>query len=233
MSFLAYQFISETLEIAVTVNVILPNGYKVGDGTKTLYLLHGLSDDHSCWCRYTSIERYAREKNIAVVMPAVNRSFYLNCELGNYWTYVSEELPRVIRDTFGLSDKREDNFVAGLSMGGYGAMRHALLLPERYFAAGSFSGAFNVEEFMGDSSLVNTENDVKYMLKKRFNERAELPRLYQHIGRNDSLYDVNQRFRDLLKDLRIPVKYVEDNGDHSWKYWDEQVKCFIDWALDE
>jgi len=232
MSFLTYQFISDTLGLAVTANVILPNGYKAGDGTKTLYLLHGLSDDHTAWCRYTSIERYAREKNIAVVMPAADRSFYMNGPRGDYWTYISEELPRVIRNTFGLSDKREDNFVAGLSMGGYGAMRHALLLPDRYFAAGSFSGAFCVEYFMG-KDVKNTNDDVMYLLKKNFRNGVKLPRLYQHIGKKDSLYDVNQRFRDLLKDLRIPSKYVEDEGDHSWKYWDEQVKCFIDWALSE
>ena len=232
MSFLTYQFISDTLGLAVTANVILPNGYKAGDGTKTLYLLHGLSDDHTAWCRYTSIERYAREKNIAVVMPAADRSFYMNGPRGDYWTYISEELPRVIRNTFSLSDKCEDNFVAGLSMGGYGAMRHALLLPDRYFAVGSFSGAFCVDYFMG-KDVKNTNDDVMYLLKKNFRNGVKLPRLYQHIGKKDSLYDVNQRFRDLLKDLRIPSKYVEDEGDHSWKYWDEQVKCFIDWALSE
>ena len=115
-------------------------------------------------------------------------------------------------------------------------MRHALLLPDRYFAVGSFSGAldadmFSGHEMLGGRKFKNTDDDLLYLLKKSFSEGIELPRLYQHVGTQDFLYDANQRFRDLLKDLRIPSTYVEDDGGHSWKNWDEQVKNFIEWAL--
>ena len=126
MAFLELHYHSDALRIGVTVNVILPEKAKTligmnadgADTYKTLYLFHGLSDDHSIWMRRTSIERYAADYGIAVVMPSVNRSWYTDTVYGaKYFTFVTEELPRVCRSYFrGMSDKREDNMVAGLSM---------------------------------------------------------------------------------------------------------------------
>ncbi len=110
-----------------------------------LYLLHGMSDDHTAWLRYTSIERYAARHGLAVVMPAVGRSFYANEAHGHpYWDFLSEELPAVVGRFLRVSDRREDTFVAGLSMGGYGAFKWALRQPERFAAAASLSGALDV-----------------------------------------------------------------------------------------
>ena len=128
MAFMEFHYYSKALDKAVTVNVILPERAKadpaagIPDGSyKTVYLFHGLSSDYSAWMRRTNIERYASEYNIAVVMPDVARSWYSNTQYGaNYFTFVSEELPAVCRGYFkDMSDKREDNYVAGLSMGGY------------------------------------------------------------------------------------------------------------------
>src|SRR5690606_35149889 len=110
-----------------------------------LYLLHGLSDDDTIWLRRTSIERYVAGLGLAVVMPNVHRSFYADMAYGGqYWTFLTEELPRVAGDFFPLSDAREDNYVAGLSMGGYGAFKWALSYPERFAAAGSLSGVLDL-----------------------------------------------------------------------------------------
>ena len=157
MAFLQIQFFSDVLNVASTVNVIMPeanqgigvetskNRAKNRELPKVLYLLHGYSDDHTIWMRRTSVERYAAAHNLTVVMPAVNHSFYCNEVHGErYWDYVSEELPATIQRFLRVSDKPEDTFVAGLSMGGYGAMRLALTYPERYAAAGSFSGAVDI-----------------------------------------------------------------------------------------
>ena len=146
MARLHTQFRSDALQIAVSVDVILPQEACLkGRKPPVLYLLHGLSDDHSIWLRRTSIERYADVLGLAVVMPAVNRSFYADTAYGaQYWTFVSEELPRVMHGFFPLSDKRADTFVAGLSMGGYGAFKLALTLPDRFAAAASLSGALDV-----------------------------------------------------------------------------------------
>ena len=110
-----------------------------------LYLLHGLSDDDTIWLRRTSIERYVAPLGLAVVMPQVHRSFYTDEAHGNrYWTFLSEELPELVHHFFRLSRRREDTFVAGLSMGGYGALKWALREPERFAAAASMSAAADV-----------------------------------------------------------------------------------------
>ncbi|MDF2721332.1 MAG: esterase, partial [Paenibacillus sp.] len=139
MAFIQCNFASSSLGVGATMNVLLPDpkpGQPADRKYPTLFLLHGLSDDHTSWMRWTSIERYVRDKGLAVVMPAVNRSFYSNMVNGYaYWTFISEELPNAARSLFPLSHEREDTFVAGLSMGGYGAFKLALRCPEKFAAA--------------------------------------------------------------------------------------------------
>lgn len=105
-----------------------------------IYLFHGLTDNCTGWTRYTSVERYARDHSAAVIMPEVQRSYYTDMAYGmKYFTYVHDELPRLCRHMFGLSDKRELNYVMGLSMGGCGALKCALTTPERYAGCAAFS----------------------------------------------------------------------------------------------
>ena len=154
MAHLRCDFFSETLALSTSMTVILPQatstqiGMTGQAGTEpppVLYLLHGLSDDHTIWLRRTSIERYVAPLGLAVVMPQVHRSFYVDEVYGGrYWTFLSEELPAVVASFFRVSTRPEDTFVAGLSMGGYGALRWALKQPMRLGAAVSLSGAVNV-----------------------------------------------------------------------------------------
>src|SRR5690349_7712720 len=122
-------FFSEVLTLQSTMYVLLPQRTldeiknKRKPTYRTLYLLHGHSDDHTAWQRWTSIERYVEGLNLVLVMPAVNLSFYTDMAHGSkYWQFISDEVPAVARELYSLSFKREDNFVAGLSMGGYGAL---------------------------------------------------------------------------------------------------------------
>jgi len=136
MSFINVNFMSHVLGMGCAANVILPQSPPeniLKKPFKTLYLLHGLSDDHTAWARYTSIERYAAEYGITVVMPCVHRSFYSDSKYGRYFEFVSEELISIMEEMFPLSNKREDRYAAGLSMGGYGAMKLGLRCPERVF----------------------------------------------------------------------------------------------------
>ena len=128
-----------------TTTQIGMTGRTVDGDPPVLYLLHGLSDDDTIWLRRTSIERYVAPLGLAVVMPQVHRSFYTDEAYGGrYWTFLSEELPALVGSLFRVSSRREDTFVAGLSMGGYGALKWALRQPERFAAAASLSGAVHV-----------------------------------------------------------------------------------------
>jgi S-formylglutathione hydrolase FrmB len=249
-------FMSETLGLRCSMNVILPQrtlkqarrGGKPAH--RTLFLLHGHSDDHTAWQRWTSIERYAETYHLAVVMPAVHLSFYTDMvHGGKYWQFISEEVPAVARDLFPLSNARADNFVAGLSMGGYGAFKLALTHPNRFAAAASLSGALDINEVVkpvprdpaneiwqaemrnifGDLDKVpGSEHDLFVLAEKVARGRTK-PRLYQCCGTEDFLYQDNLRFRDHVHSLPLKFTYEEGPGEHVWEYWDRMIQKVLAW----
>jgi len=159
MIFMQCHFSSDMIGNKTSINVLLPRRRTL-EKLPTLYLLHGYSDDHTVWMRHTSIERYAEMYQIAVIMPDVQRSFYCdirNQQRGRYWQYVNNELIDLTRRMFPLSDKREDTYVAGLSMGGFGAFKLALNCPETFTAAASLSGALDVELMLERESMDRNE----------------------------------------------------------------------------
>ena len=236
-------FSSATLGLACSADVILPDNRK--DPSRplaTLWLLHGLSDDHTIWQRRTSIERYAAAYRLAVVMPAVDRSWYADMQHGlKYWTHLSQELPELMRQYFPLSARREDNFAAGLSMGGYGAFKLALNLPERYAAAASLSGALDlasiwasgerkeVLRLIGDQSPKGTGNDLLHAATELVRSGKPQPRLFQWCGTDDFLYADNRNFRAHTRKIGLPVDYSEGPGGHTWDKWDEQIQKALVW----
>ena len=162
MAFLQIQFFSAALNVASTVNVILPEANQgIGMGAskderlpKVLYLLHGYSDDHSIWMRRTSVERYAANHNLAVIMPAVNHSFYCNEVYGEkYWDYVAEELPATMHRFLRLSDRPEDTYVAGLSMGGFGAILNGMRFSETFGSVISMSAALITDDVISGAII--------------------------------------------------------------------------------
>ena len=249
-------FMSETLGLLSSMYVLLPQR-KLADSQKkqkkfrTLYLLHGHSDDHTAWQRFTSIERYAEGLNLAVVMPAVHLSFYNDMAHGlKYWQFISEEVPAVVRDLFPLSSERKDNFVAGLSMGGYGAFKMALTHPERYAAAASLSGALDIRAVtsprsdrnnriwlaemrtvFGDLSKVPGSKHDLMTLAKKVSKAPVKPRLYQCCGTEDHLYDDNIRFRDAVHNLPLDLTYEQGPGEHNWAYWDRMIQNVLAWMF--
>ena len=262
MAFINCNFYSQTLGVASSMNVIIPqpifnqeskDAYKKTEGYPVLYLLHGLSDDHTIWQRRTSIERYVDPLNIVVVMPAVNRSFYTDMAYGQkYWTFVSEELPFIVKSYFHVSDRRENTFVAGLSMGGYGAFKLALSHPDRFAAAASLSGVMDIAVmlrewnkeyeknsnnkdrisegkliFGNNADISGTENDLFYLAEKAAKAKGAKPRLYQCCGTEDFLYECNTKFRDYCKKLKLDLTYEEESGIHEWGYWDKKIQSAL------
>jgi len=249
-------FFSETVGLLSSVYVLLPQRplaeaqKKPRKKLRTLYLLHGHSDDHTAWQRFTSIERYAEGFNLVVVMPAVHLSFYNDMAYGGkYWQFIGEEVPALVRDMFPLSSKREDNFVAGLSMGGYGAFKLALTHPDRYAAAASLSGAVDISEVVrvkkedplnkawieemrtvfGDLSKVPGSKHDLFTLAKKVSKSPVKPRLYQCCGTEDDLYPDNVRFRDAARKLPLDLTYEEGPGEHNWAYWDKMIQNLLGW----
>ena len=201
MALLHCNFYSEVLEISCSMEVILPQktSTQIGLQNKSfsssppvLYLLHGLTDDHTIWQRRTSIERYVAPLGLAVIMPAVGRSFYTNMVNGPaYWDFISQELPQIVHQFFNLSSQPEDTFVAGLSMGGYGALKLAFTFPERFAAAASLSGVMDIYQLIknqpqrekefhnifGDiEAIPSSQNDLFYLATKCVKEERKLPK---------------------------------------------------------
>lgn len=252
MALFHVNFFSNVLGLSVAMDVILPQpapGTQRGEQQlPVLWLLHGLSDDHTIWQRRTSIERYVEPLNLAVVMPAVDRSFYTDMAQGNrYWSYISEELPALARSFFPLSARREDNFVAGLSMGGYGAFKLALHHPTRYAAAASLSGALGnfaentaanedplwvaeLGRVFGDlSKFEGSPNDIYTLATRTARLRTIPPRLFQCCGTEDFLYADNLRFKAHAAALGLPLTYEDGPGDHVWAYWDTMIQRVLAW----
>ena len=251
MALLTCDFFSEALEVGTSMTVVLPQqtSEQIGVAAATddgpppvLYLLHGLSDDHTAWLRYTSIERYATARGLAVVMPAVHRSFYANEVHGHrYWDFVSEELPAVVQSFLRVSDRPEDTFVAGLSMGGYGALKLALTHPTRYAAAASLSGVVDVRAIgrrPERAELVErvfaggfADGDDLFTLLEAA-DPATLPRLYLACGaQEDRLLEPNERFAARAQERGADVTVDVRPGVHEWGLWDDVIRDVIPWLL--
>jgi putative tributyrin esterase len=253
MALIRCNFFSEALELATSMTVLLPQPGAAQVGVEgrssdapppVLYLLHGLTDDDTAWTRYTSIERYAAARGLAVVTPQVHRSFYADEAYGmKFWTFLSDELPAITESFFRISSRREDTFVAGLSMGGYGALKWALRRPDRFAAAATLSGALDaayVQEsdlrphmreltarvFAG-RTVKGSDDDLLHLLATA--DRDRLPRLMLRCGTEDHLLAQNERFVAACAAAGIPLDAGFGPGAHDWAYWDVQIQAVLEW----
>ncbi len=251
MAFLEVNFFSDALGMCMSMNVILPvteeerrvpNGVKKGERYPTLYLLHGMSDDHTTWARMTSLERYASQKKIAIVMPTTYLGWYTDMRYGYaYRTFVGEELPKICRAFFpGMSHKREDTYLAGNSMGGYGSLAIALTYPETFSLAAPLSGAFDPREiyregdnYFGDifgslAEFDGSKNDLYHLAARVRREGMPLPYVYMACGTSDLLLHENRRMKAHLEALGYDLTYREGEGGHDWQYWDSEIEILLD-----
>lgn len=142
MAWLSVDFDSKALRMPCSLDILMPQGH---GNYKTVFLLHGAGGDRTTWLLKTRISDYASQRNLAVIMPSGNNSFYVNNVNGkNYEDFISEELPALTKTWFSLSDRKEDRLIAGMSMGGYGAFVNAMHHPDVFGYAASFSGVLDI-----------------------------------------------------------------------------------------
>jgi len=238
MALCELRYYSDALGKQAAANVILPDTGGAGP-FPVLYLLHGLSDDYTIWLRRTSVERYVQNMPLIVVMPDGGRGFYSDAEQGYaYKKALAEELVDRIDRTFPTRAERSGRAVAGLSMGGYGALRFALDYPDRFCAAVSLSGAlewghgktrwdgrpFEAEwrRIFGDDPA-GGPCDL-YALAEQTKAAGALPALRVDCGVDDFLIEPNRAFHAHLNALGVPHEYDEFAGKHDWEYWDDHIK---------
>lgn len=266
MAVLQVDFVSQCLMRTVTIKVVLPvdkiakmNGEMpyTPEKFKTLYLLHGMLGNHSDWIDGTRIQRWAQEKNLAVVMPAGENRFYVdNPREGAYFgEYIGRELVEMTRRMFPLSHKRKDTFIAGLSMGGYGAIRNGLKYHETFSHIAGLSSGLLMEDILksdndapmpfmkrsyyesvlGDlSKFKGSDMDYEALILGLKEKGAEIPKLYLCCGTEDFLVGANRKYREFLLAEGVDVIYEEGPGGHEWDFWDTYIHKVLEWLpLDE
>ncbi len=266
MAIIRANFYSNMLMRTVPITAVLPNDGAVYPGQtpqfvtgsmKTLYLLHGIMGDENDFISNTRIKELSEKYKIAVIMPAGDNHFYVDDEAGvnNYGRYIGEELVEYTRRLFHLSDRREDTFIGGLSMGGYGAMRNGLKYADTFGKICAFSGCYIVfrivdaggkpftddvsgpafqRRVFGDLTKIQ-ENDLdpRVLYKKLKEHNRPIPKIFMTEGSEDFLLDVNHKMRDFLADNGASFTYIEDSGKHDWDFWNKHLEEAIQWLIKE
>ena len=250
MAKLVCNFYSYVLNRAVDITVVLPSvtcpeslgladyppSHVLKEKFPILYLLHGFGNNHAQWTGYTNAEMYAEERRIAIVNLSTENKAYSKVGGDDFKKFVSEELPEFLLNYFPVSDKPEDTYIAGLSMGGYGAFLHGLTWPERFHAIGAFSAGISInphafaEKPLGKAPKADPEYDLYDLAEKLKKENRKFPKIYTSCGTLDPLYEVNKDYYNRLKELGANVTWAETEGrGHEWRFWDAQLEAFLDW----
>ncbi|MFC4302141.1 alpha/beta hydrolase [Cohnella boryungensis] len=263
MAVLNLHFFSRSLKREVPFTALIPLDSpipSVQEDTiqplKALYLLHGYSGTHSDWVSFSRIRELSDRYRIAVIMPSGENHFYVDDENkgARYGEYIGKELVDFTRKLLPLSSAREDTFIGGLSMGGYGAIRNGYKYADRFGRIIALSSALipykiaNMEpgfkdgiadygyyrSVFGDlTRLLGSEKDPEAIVRRLNENGEELPNLYMACGTEDFLLDVNRRFHDFLEREKIEHTYRESAGSHTWDFWNETIADGLKWALGE
>ena len=265
MALFSVDFYSKCLCRPVNFKVFVPNDVPAemtagnthyDRSTKTLVLLHGYNGSSLDWMLYSKAADISSKYNLAVILPAGENSFYLDGEETGrqYATYVGKELPEYVQKAFHLSAKREDTYIGGLSMGGFGAIHTAFAFPDTFEKAFSLSGALivhNVEKmkpgfadpvanydyyrlmFGEPEKVIDSDKNPETLIKKLKAEKHRIPELYLAIGTEDFLYGENQIFRNFLEAEQVKFKYTESAGVHDFKFWNSNIEPAVEWMLGE
>lgn len=249
MGMFSGDFFSPSLRMTTQVKIITPEPscdvtpFQDAE-VNVMYLLHGLAANAGEWPRFSKIEYYAKKYNLFVVMPETQRFFYTNTAFGAcYFDYLVDDLPSLVTRWFNVPNNREHTFIAGESMGGYGALKAALSRPESYAGAAAFSAVADVRMFrqmvetkefpdmapsemdaiFGKGCDVGSENDL-FELSEAVAGKPDKPKLALFCGSDDMLLPMNKHFSEHLSELGYDHIFQEAPGDHEWPYWDKAVQ---------
>lgn len=254
---------SKSLEKKTCFHMVLPNDVPpmMTDGNenynrkmKTLFLLHGYSGSSNDWLLGSSVQELAIKYNMAIIMPSGDNSFYLDGKGKGraYCRYIGEELVDYVRNTFNLFMDKENTFIGGLSMGGFGAIHTGLYYPETFGKIVALSSALIIhniknktEDFedaiadyayyasvFGDlDKLEDSENNPEYLIKALKKEKKSIPAIYMACGTEDFLIEENRAFHQFLEEEAVKVEYIESPGIHDWHFWNYYLEPSIQWIL--
>ncbi len=229
-----------SLQEQTTIRVMLPNEINPGEHLQVLWLLHGLGDDGSGWLRKTNLEVLDKYTHLAIITPEMNRSFYMNMENGlPYWDYLTKEVIPEMRKLLPLSTAPADNFVGGVSMGGFGAFKLAFTHPDWFSAAIAISPVVDLTilpELMPDYKAIFAGPAPKRYLENLAEsapqDQLQKIRFYHCIGDQDFMKADNDQFANYLKTQRqLDLTYKTGPGDHDWLYWQKVLPEILTWLL--
>lgn len=251
-SFREEKLASKLMAREMPYRVILPTESTSGTKVKypVIYLLHGLTGHYSNWIDKTKLVDYAARHKFIIVTAEGDNGWYSDSVMvanDKYESYIVEELIPEVEKKFDAIGTRENRFIAGLSMGGYGSIKFGLKYPDKFSIVGSFSGALGAAGFTAktagnigksmdvifgaEDSESRKANDIFKIIREITPEKIKaLPFIYQSCGTEDFLIQNNRDFLALMNEKKVPHEYREFPGVHDWKFWDDQVREFLDLA---
>ena len=255
MAYFRPEYYSRALHRVAAFETLIPNDPRENDPVpdrpmRTLFLLHGYTGKAGNWVPEELTAKY----NFAIVMPSAENSFYLDgISTGHaFQTLVGEELPDYVRKTFGLANRPEETYIAGLSMGGFGAIHTGLAYPETFGKIGALSSALIMHEvakmkpgkgnsvanfeyyrecFGEPDQLEESEKNPEVLVRKLKREGKKIPELFMCCGTEDFLIESNRDFHRFLEKEGVEHRYAEAPGIHDMKFWSEHIVHIVDWMM--
>jgi len=262
MSNISIDFFSNSLLRPVTFEMYIPNDFRTDiprqhnphydRNCKTIFVLHGYTGWGKGW---SNLYELAEKYNFALVFPSGENSFYLDspATAGKYGTFIGSELIEYIRKTFNLCHTKEDTFISGLSMGGFGALRTGLAYPDTFSKIIALSSALIVHGISGMKpgdnneianyyyyrncfgdleNLIESDNNPETLVKKNIQQGKDIPKIYMACGTEDFLLEDNRRFHNFLTLHNVNIEYVESSGDHDMEFWNKYFAKGFEWLAE-